>query len=164
MSIRLKNYDYAQPGAYFITIDLKNRERHFTNYPGLKRIIKEEWGNIPERYPNVKLGVHVIMPDHFHGIIVIVGATLAVAKGKNRVGARPTPTGIKTKPTLGDIVGSFKSLCFYRWFKYIRKNKINAPVKFWQRNYYEHVIRNEREFRILQEYILKNPLKHRFPD
>jgi REP element-mobilizing transposase RayT len=90
------------------------------------------------------------MPNHIHGII-IVGATLAVALN-NRAGARPAPT-------VGEIVGTFKSLCVNDWLIYLKENKIDAIGKFWQRNYYEHIIRNENELNKIRGYIQNNPLK-----
>ena len=112
-SIRLKNYDYSQCGAYYITICTKNRECYFEKYLTLKNIVANQWENIPNRYPHVELDEYIIMPDHFHGIISIVGA-----------GARPAPT-------IGKIIGSFKSLCIVEWLKYISKNNINESGKFW---------------------------------
>lgn len=152
-SIRLKNYDYSQDGAYFITICTNNRECYFQKYPPLKTIIKNQWENIPTHYPNVELDEYVIMPNHIHGIIlVVVGATLAVAQNHYRAGARPAPT-------IGDIIGSFKSLCVVKWLQYMNKNNIHELGKFWQRNYYEHIIRNEKELNNIREYIINNPLQ-----
>ena len=99
------------------------------------------------------------MPNHIHGILIVgadrsaenVGATLAVAQN-NGAGARPAPT-------VGEIVGAFKSLCIHDWLTYMKEKKIDAVGKFWQRNYYEHVIRNEYELNKIREYIKNNPLK-----
>ena len=77
-SIRLKEYDYSQPGAYFITICTRDGELYFEQYPELKQIINRQWQEIPDRYANIRLDEFVIMPNHIHGII-IVGETLAVA-------------------------------------------------------------------------------------
>jgi REP element-mobilizing transposase RayT len=114
------------------------------------------------------------MPNHIHGII-IVGATLAVAQN-NRAGASPAPrhysiqgiqsnvaqnnrAGASPVPTIGQIIGTFKSLCVNKWLIYINENKIDAIGKFWQRNYYEHIIRNENELYAIREYIINNPFK-----
>ena len=95
------------------------------------------------------------MPEHLHGIILLtgnsVGATLAVARNDRRAGTRPAPT-------VGDIVGSFKSLCYRDWKRHIGKMKLSLPAKIWQRNYYEHVIRDEDELRKVREYIRNNEL------
>jgi len=82
------------------------------------------------------------------GFLKSAGANLKGA------GARPAPT-----VGLGEIIGTFKSLCFYDWLRYIKENNINAVGKFWQRNYYEHIIRNENELTKIREYIINNPLK-----
>ena len=65
----------------------------------------------------------------------------------------------RVAPTLGKIVGGFKSKCVVRNLNYIKRNNLNLIAKFWQRNYFEHVIRNETELYYLQQYILNNPLK-----
>ena len=95
-SIRLKDYDYSQAGAYFITICTHNKKLYLEKYCRLRNIVKKQWDNIPHRFKNVELDEFVIMPNHIHCIIVIsfdkfVGATLAVAKN-HRAGARPAPT------------------------------------------------------------------------
>ena len=161
-SIRLKGYDYSQPGAYFITICTKDREPWFEKYPELKRIIEEQWHRLPDRFPNIKLDAFTIMPNHIHGII-FVGAPLAVARN---VGVTFTVTQDMTNPapTLGDIVGAFKSLCVNRWLRYIKQTEGDhkgRPYigKFWQRNYYEHIIRNDDELNRIRKYIAENPLK-----
>jgi REP element-mobilizing transposase RayT len=96
------------------------------------------------------------MPNHAHGII-IVGATLAVAP--TLVATQDNGAGARPAPTIGDIVGMFKSLCVYDWLRYIKENRIDAIGKFWQRNYYEHIIRNEDRLNKIREYIINNPLK-----
>ena len=78
-----------------------------------------------------------------------VGATLAVAPGAvaetNRTWVIPQPTAVNLAPTLGDVIGSFKSLVFKVYLDWIEANDPTRRAKFWQRNYYEHVIRNETE-------------------
>lgn len=156
-SIRLKEYDYSQCGAYFINICTKNRKCYFEKYSALKNIVKTEWENIPNRYPHIALDEYVIMPDHFHGII-FVGAGLAPAQN-NVLHDRLSGATARVAPTIGDIVGSFKSRCVVEWLKYIFKNDINELGKFWQRNYYEHIIRNENELNRIREYIINNPVQ-----
>lgn len=156
-SIRLKNYDYSQNGYYFVTICTKNRECYFKKYQYLKTIIKNQWENIPNRYHNVTLDEYVIMPNHFHGI-VFVGATFTVAQNNDYFN-HINWAGVNPAPTIGEIVGSFKSLCVNEWLQYINQNGINEIGKFWQRNYYEHIIRNEIELNKIREYIINNPIK-----
>ena len=158
-SIRLKDYDYSQAGAYFITICTHNRKLYFEKYCRLRNLVKKQWDNIPHRFKNVELDEFVIMPNHIHCIIVIsfdkfVGATLAVAK-KYRAGARPAPT-------IGEIVGGYKSLCVHYWLEYIKNNNCAIVGKFWQRNYYEHIIRNREELYRIREYIINNPSRWKY--
>jgi REP element-mobilizing transposase RayT len=144
-SIRLQKYDYAQAGAYYITTVVCGREHLLgaiqqdemrLNKYG--QIIQYAWLDLPNHYPHVELGAFCIMPNHMHGIIILNDVERA---------------GIKRHP-LPEIVRAFKSFSARR---------INAVRKmpgtpFWQRNYYEHVIRNDQDHRIIQEYILSNPL------
>jgi putative transposase len=158
-SIRLEGYDYSQGGAYFVTVCVRNRELCFEKYRGLQEIVRQQWEELPQRFPDLILDEFTIMPNHIHGILIVgadrsaenVGATLAVAQN-NGAGARPAPT-------VGEIVGAFKSLCIHDWLTHMKEKKIDAVGKFWQRNYYEHVIRNEYELNKIREYIKNNPLK-----
>ena len=107
----------------------------------------------PQTFPNVELGAYVIMPNHVHGILMIrndesmtVGATQWVAPTTpdNR------PMGPKPK-SLGAIIGSYKSAVSYR------ANKELNTTGIWQRNYYEHIIRDERDLQNKTDYIHVNP-------
>ncbi|HRY60193.1 MAG TPA: transposase [Patescibacteria group bacterium] len=162
--IRLNDYDYSEPGDYFVTICTQDRGCLFGKIVDgemvlndLGEIVENEISNIPKRFKNSEIDIHSVMPNHLHLIISIlcdddiVGATLAVAYN-NRAGASPAPT-------IGDIVGSFKSLCFKEYKKYVEKNDLNLQTKFWQRNYYEEIIKNERHYNEVYNYILSNPSK-----
>jgi putative transposase len=122
------------------------------------KIVDACWRAIPEHFPNVDLGTHIVMPNHVHGIIVIRGD-----ESRNDVGAQqccaPTPIDrhdnphkINVKPgSLGAIVRSFKSAVSYKI------NQEHNITGIWQRNYYEHIIRNEREMDNIWHYIESNP-------
>lgn len=159
-SIRLTNYDYSSSGLYYVTICSRNRECIFSKIindnvgAGLApaqyeltiigQIIKSNWISITTHYDNVDIGEFIIMPNHIHGIIEIRnGAT-------NRVPAKGTPT-------LGNIVGSFKSKCVNEYLKYIKDNDLNDIAKIWQRNYYEEIIRDDKSLQRITEYIRNNP-------
>lgn len=148
-SIRLKDYDYSRNGACFVTLCTFDRGCYFDRFPQLRDIVDGQWQMIPERFSNVELDEYVIMPNHFHGIIVI---------HNNR---RDTPGGYpdSTRVSLGDIVGAYKSLCVNAWLKVIKTEDINTRGKFWQDNYYEHIIRNAEEMDRIRQYIVNNPLK-----
>ena len=166
-SIRLQGYDYSQAGASYVTIVTYQRDCLFGEIEneimllnGFGKIADECWCAIPDHFPFVEFGAHVIMPNHAHGIIVIrddesasngvvvqhVGATQCVA---------PTPTITRPKgpkpKSLGAIIGSFKSAVSYRIHK-----ELNA-TGIWQRNYYEHIIRDEKDLQNKIDYIEANP-------
>ncbi|MBC7263734.1 MAG: transposase [Chloroflexi bacterium] len=150
-SIRLRDYDYSQAGAYFVTLCTRNRECLFGDVvDGEMRLnefgaaVEESWKWLAEQYEYVALDEWVIMPNHVHGIIWIVD-------DPGRGSSRTAPT-MKRKP-LGRLIGAFKTVSTKRI------NEMNgtpgAPV--WQRNYYEHVIRSEAELNRIRRYIAANP-------
>jgi REP element-mobilizing transposase RayT len=161
-SIRLKGYDYTQPGAYFVTICTQDRACLFGEVvDGQMRlnefgeIVRECWLAIPDHFSHTVLDEFVIMPNHVHGIISIVDASTDVTVVVGATHASPLrirPRGPERK-SIGAIVGSFKSATTKR---------INGPrgtpgVPVWQRNYYEHIIRNQESLNRIRQYILDNP-------
>ncbi len=152
-TVRLAHYDYASPGAYFVTI-CAHRRRPLFEDGSLRQIIQEAWLDQPRRFPNLGLDAFVIMPNHLHFVIWLgpVGATLAVA---------PDGAGASPAPTLGDVIRAFKSSIAVEWLKHIRANGLERSGRVWQRNYYERVIRSEAELADVREYIGLNPLKWR---
>ena len=147
-SIRLKGYDYSKEGAYFITICTNRRGLYFDNEE-IKRIVEKEWLNTMHIRQNVILDEFVVMPNHLHGIIVII----------HNVGAycnTPLQNQFKSpSKTIGAIVRGFKSVAT----KEISKLNKTPGIPVWQRNYYEHIIRNENELTKIRAYIQNNPLK-----
>ena len=145
-SIRLKGYDYAQAGAYFITICCQDRICRFGNVSNHEmkmnafgQIAFEEWRKLPDRFPNVELDVFQIMPNHIHGILLLtVGAGFTPAQNaKNENGATAIENGATARvaPTVGDIIGAYKSLVSNGCLE-IFKSKNEMMGKLWQRNYY----------------------------
>ena len=175
-SIRLKGYDYAQAGLYFITICCQDKICRFGTIENGEMILNEygqiaydEWVKLSERFPNFELDLFQIMPNHMHGIIALVGATLAVAPNDNNVpndgnsvvvgaGVNPAPTTTPTTGTISNIVGAYKSLVANGCLD-IYKSKNETMGKLWQRNYYEHIIRNKKSYQTISEYIENNPTK-----
>ncbi|TXI42407.1 MAG: hypothetical protein E6Q59_00855 [Nitrosomonas sp.] len=191
-SIRLPGYDYSQAGAYFITICTHDRAPLFgkivdgvmmLNAAG--NIVNEEWHKTGQIRHQIALHEFVIMPNHIHGIIQLVGArctrpdcphanctcpngiqpnemhvdsdeqTARIQPGRvQRAPTVPSPTSIiQPTPTVGDVVRGFKSSVTKR---------VNAlpgisGQRVWQRNYYEHIIRNEDAYLKIAEYIQTNP-------
>ncbi len=169
-SIRLKGYDYAQAGAYFITMCTQDRACLFgdvvdgnmrLNDAG--RMVVAEWAMLPERFPNVVLDAFVVMPNHVHGIIITttsVGAGLVPALDAGTAATGATTTGATTRvaPTVGDVVGAFKSRVTVEYVRGV--NASGWPPfrgRLWQRNYYEHVIRDEVSLNRIRKYIRDNP-------
>ncbi len=104
-------------------------------------MIDSQWCELPNRFPSVVLHEYVVMPNHFHGVIELVGADT------------------KSVATIGDVVGAFKSLSTDEYIKNVKQNNWRPFAgKLWQRNYYEHVIRNEESYLKIAEYIQNNPL------
>lgn len=163
-SIRLKGYDYRNAGAYFVTICTKNRVCVLED-PIIKGIIIDVWQVLPAWFPTIELDEFVVMPNHVHFVIWIVDTHHVgvrdmniVDGGKPRPYVIPKPNKINSDPTLGNIVGAFKSLVFTVYLDWINANDPSRRAKFWQQNYYEHIIRNDRELNAIRQYIIDNPL------
>jgi putative transposase len=169
-SIRMKGYDYSQAGGYFVTIVTQLRDPFFGRiYNGemllndAGRMVNIEWKALQERFPNINVDVFQIMPNHFHGIIIIHSPETV---GAGLVPAHPAQTGSTTRvrattrvaPTIGEIVGAFKSITTHKYIHGVEE--CGWPVftkKLWQRNYYEHIIRNENDYERVANYIFENP-------
>ncbi len=180
-SIRLKGYNYAQAGLYFVTICTKNRACLFGEIQNKKmnlndsgKMVDNEWLKIQQRFQNIQLHEYIVMPNHFHAILEIVGATLVVAQNeevapdKNIDNGKGQPQGIAptggiaqmggNTPTLGDIIGAFESITTVEYIRGIKNNNWEPfNGKLWQRNYWEHIIRNDKSYNRISEYIINNP-------
>ncbi|HEX9728709.1 MAG TPA: transposase [Gemmatimonadales bacterium] len=170
-SIRLSGYDYARPGAYFVTACTQNRTCLFGDVVAgemrlndVGQVATQCWLAIPDHFPNVTLDSFVIMPNHVHGIIWIVGAVGAVG-AENFPPLQPPPQPPLQPPrpgpstfrspskTVGSIIRGFK-IGVTKW---VRANTHLRDV--WQRNYYEHIIRDEAALRRIRRYIEHNPAR-----
>jgi putative transposase len=138
-SSRLASYDYRSGGAYFITICTEKRQR-VLDIPIMRTAVLENWQQLPQRFPTVRLDAFVVMPDHVHGILWLDGT-------------------LRDAPTLGKVVGAFKAWATIEWRNYHREANLPCLNHLWQRDYYEHVIRNDEDLLLTREYILNNPLK-----
>ncbi len=191
-SIRLKRYDYSQAGLYFITICVQDRACLFGKITDGQMIcndagtmVENEWLKLPERFTNITLHEYIVMPNHFHAILEIVGAPLVgtpvrvslvdtqnnhnaqydddqnemdTQKGQPK-GIAPT-VDIQKNKTVGDMVGAFQSIVTVEYIRGV-KNMGWTPFngKLLQRNYYEHIIRNEQSYLTISNYIINNPAK-----
>jgi REP element-mobilizing transposase RayT len=168
-SIRLKGYDYGQAGAYFITVCTRGREYLFGEVVDgemkvneMGKIVRDEWLRTGELRSNFELDAFVIMPNHFHGIIVLQSDCKGVLQyaptDNDRSTKNQTPKLRSPSQTVGTIVRGFKSASTKR--VNALRNMPGLPV--WQRNYYEHIIRNEESMNLIREYIVNNPLQWEF--
>ena len=152
-SIRLKEYDYSQAGAYFVTIVAWQREVLFGEIVNgemvlndFGKIVSKKWQWMETQYEYVELDAWILMPNHLHGILII--------HDDGRGGSRPAPTPIKHIP-LGGLIGAFKTVST----KQINILRDTEGQVVWQRNYYERIIRNEPEMDRITRYIESNPLR-----
>ncbi|RIY36850.1 hypothetical protein CKY20_04795 [Capnocytophaga canis] len=169
-SIRLKGYDYSREGLYFITICCQNRAHYFGEIINeemqlneIGEIAQKCWRDIPNHFKNVLLHTFVVMPNHIHGIIEIVtpvGANQHLLDNETANQHLPDDNRAKdisplrgTSNTIGSIVRGFK-IGVTKW---VRSNTNIHQI--WQRNYYEHIIRNEASYFRIHEYIENNPAK-----
>ena len=168
-SIRLKNFNYSNAGAYFVTICSQDMACLFgdvlrgeTVLNEVGEMIRTAWSEIPYYFKNVQLDGFVLMPNHFHGIVWLIEAPVGVgprADPREALGELGQPRGVA--PTaLFDIVYQFKSLTTNKYIQGV-KTKYYKPFnkRLWQRNYYERVIRNEEELNNIRQYIMDNPKK-----
>jgi len=149
-SIRLQGFDYSRPGTYFVTLCSQNRECLFGNIVDgemrlndMGRMVADTWEWLAEQYDHVTLDEWVIMPNHVHGLIVLTDDC--------RGGSRTAPTG-KRKP-VGRLIGAFKTVSTKR----INELRQTPGDKLWQRNFWEHIVRDESEWHRIREYIQDNP-------
>lgn len=162
-AIRLKQLDYSQPGAYFVTVCVQGRgclfgavrdDQLIANAAG--RMVEDWWSKLPSKFPEVEVDLHVVMPNHFHGIVVVVGADPCVRPGPI---THPTP-GAHMGAPLPTIVQWFKTMTTNSYIRGVKQSGWEPfPGKLWQRSYYEHIIRDERELNLIREYVLNNPLQ-----
>ena len=174
-SIRLKGYDYSQPGGYYVTIVTQHRSCLFGDVVDGEmvlntwgRVVEYHWQRLPHHFNHIRLDVFQIMPNHLHGIIFImelVGAKHSVEntlkiQEKSIENASPLrPHG--THPgSLGAIMQNYQ-LITTRKINRIRKT---PGKKLWQRNYWEHIIRDEHDLNRIREYIMNNPLQWELDD
>lgn len=144
---RLFGFDYSEPGMYFVTPCVHQHQNRFGNvidgamHPNpAGRMVMDTWHQIPRIFPQVVLDAWVLMPNHFHGILML----------------DPEPVGRKS--TLGEVMKWFKSVTTKRYGNGVR-NDGWPPFDghLWQRNYYDHVVRNDADLDRVRTYIEHNP-------
>ena len=145
-SIRLKGHDYGRAGIYCVTLCIQHREYRLGNIAeGMVHLtdaghmVQRAWEQLPDRFPDMALDSYVVMPNHFHGLVVFAQNA-------------PQP--------LGSIIGAFKSITTHQYIVGVKESGWPAfDKKVWQRNYYEHIVRDEVSLARIREYIVMNPLR-----
>jgi REP element-mobilizing transposase RayT len=167
-SIRLRGFDYASAGAYFVTVCAQNRDCLFGTIDAGRvqlnaagRMVQDVWQALPHRYPGIAIDTHVVMPNHSHGIIILgVGAGPRACPVTRACENQGHPQGGAPAMSLPEVVHRFKSLSTARYRQGVaHQDWLPFPGRLWQRNYHERVIRNETELLAIREYIVTNPLK-----
>ncbi len=158
---RLKGFDYSRPGAYFVTIcthlrsallgEVVGDEMRLNDYG---RIVWRCWNDLPKHYGHVELVAFVAMPNHIHGIAVLVEDK---GSSSTNVGAglKPAPTRRATRHGLPEVVRAFKTFSS----RSINELRGTRGIPVWQRGYYERVVRSEEELNRIREYIMANPVR-----
>lgn len=169
-SIRLKGHDYASEGAYFVTIVTQGRECLFGKIIDGEMILNEAgqmvvkwWNELSNKFPDVIAGAFVIMPNHFHGIIIIektAGADLRVCPDRESISEhKGEHVGSPRRDVpLSQIMQWFKTMTTNEYIRGVKQLGWHPFVgKLWQRNYYEHIVRNEKSLQRITDYIFANP-------
>lgn len=157
LSIRLSTHDYSANSAYFLTLCTYRRALFFGNIldgvvtlSPAGRIVRDLWVKTSEIRAGVILDAFVIMPNHMHVIITMPDA----------VGRKPGSGPFQRAPgSLGALVAGYKAACTSE----VKRLVATTPLRLWQRNYYEHVIRNARALAGMRRYIADNPARWRKP-
>ncbi len=140
-SIRLPGRNYAAKSAYFVTMRSDQHQTLF-EIPELRNILHETWNALPKRFPGISLDEFVIMPDHIHFILWLNDVQ-------------------QNTPTLGSVVGAYKSIAAVAWIRHIETNNlIQYPGHIWQRGYHERIVRIA-ELEQTRLYIRNNPTKRK---
>ncbi|MEW5942070.1 MAG: transposase [Chloroflexota bacterium] len=155
-SIRLREFEYSAAGAYFVTVCAYTKQRLFGDIMDgemklnpFGEILRDEWLRSEAMRPEIKLDAFVIMPNHLHGIVGICRADEVSTWAHSRAPLQ------RTAKSLGSFVAQFKASATRR----INAWRSKPEIRVWQRNYYEHILRNEAELDRARQYIVENPLK-----
>ena len=171
-SPRLIGYNYAQSGAYFVTICTHQRLERFgavsdgvMQLNALGQIAEYCWSQIPSHFSHVELDLSVVMPNHVHGIVLI--SNPADGLRRDTIYRVPTPATAPADPTPQEtfsrpVVGSFAAII--RSYKATVTREMNRRLPneafpLWQGRYHDHIIRNEADLNRIQEYVINNPAR-----
>jgi REP element-mobilizing transposase RayT len=146
-SIRLKGYDYSQAGVYYITICIQERLLLLEPEP-VHLMVERWWTELSTKFPTVETDAFTIMPNHVHGIVAIIG----------HEDDQQSPLASAARPTLGTIVQWYKTMTTNEYIRAVKENGWQPfHGRLWQRNYWEHIIRDDGDLARLRRYIETNP-------
>ncbi len=143
-SLRLPKHNYSWTGAYFVTIRAALPEPLF-DIPELRAILVKTWNELGVRFPSITQDEFIVMPDHVHFIVLLDDT-------------------VENPPKLSGIVQVYKSITTVAWLNHLKTTELQCPGRFWQRNYFERVIRDAQELDNTRQYIRNNPIKLHSPD
>jgi putative transposase len=167
-SVRLRSFDYSRAGGYFITICAFQRECIFgevaeatVRLNEMGEIVREEWLKSGEIRAEIYLDEFVVMPNHFHAIVLFgPEGPHGIRPPLAKLSIQDANSPLRKPKSLGALVGGFKSAVTRR----ISELTGNSGSAIWQRNYHEHVIRNEKDLSSIRQYIIDNPIKWEFDE
>lgn len=166
-SIRLRGFDYSREGVYFISLCAHNRECFFGEVNGenillndFGLIVQEEWLQSAIIRKEIELDTFVVMPNHFHGIVCITNAAVGATGRSPLPSQAPTSSQVPViagpaPKSLGALIAGFKSSVTKR----INMLRDTPGMPVWQRNYYERIVRDDKELNAIRQYIRDNPMK-----
>jgi putative transposase len=214
-SHRMKNYDYSRAGGYYLTMNTQYRKWLFgevidgvMQLSEAGKMVERVWRELPERFPGIRLDAWVVMPEHFHGVILIEGEDLGLKKGGDlglkkgdhedrpnrqrrgrgagdfKIGVFDMPRGDpRDRPigpedslgpgsnsslrphgtlegSIGRMIQAFKSITTVEYIAGVKgKGWRSFPGRLWQRDYHDHIVRNQRDLERIRKYIADNPMK-----
>jgi len=174
-TLRLRDYDYAQPGAYFITICVDGRRCLFGNIAegavvlnDAGRMVADLLDRLPGRFPNVTVDASVVMPNHIHAILILHESPVGVGpraypcpprhRTPQRTSGATSDTGTHMGVPLPDVVGWFKTMTTNAYIRGVREHGwARFDGRLWQRNYFERVLRDEERLGRARRYVAENP-------
>lgn len=191
--LRLEGYDYSVAGAYFVTICTQDRACLLGEVVGGRMRLNEAgqmvaalWDGLAARFPSVEIDQFVVMPNHLHGVLILDADAGGATTDRATTRVAPTDSGLVGAPLvgapvtnggpvgaplvgarirLGNIVGAFKSLATTGYVVGVKdKGWPQFRGRLWQRNYYEHVIRDEAALDRIRRYVDDNPARWEFDD
>lgn len=162
-SVRLREYDYRSFGAYFITICTYERRSLFGNIregevtlSEMGAYVRAEWMRTAEMRPHVMLDAFVVMPNHFHAVVLFEDMSLSSENDGTATSRACCCTPLPQAPVaLGAVVNGFKASVTTR----INTLRNTPGVPVWQRNYHEHIVRSGASLQALRKYVATNPAR-----